>query len=296
MCTPPPDKNSANLLLVAVNGTNESTFKPLSSTHPASGEYSIVQCTSPASSNMSSVAKPQISTQPLVRQGLVQYSPSPSINLPTPLSSSAQENFTPTSRRNNSLDSCQCLQVTASVLEEIEAKILSVNSMSIDGMMNFHQEMLAQCNSVLLCGTCTSRSERMMLLAMACEKLANLCEKASIQYMEDVQDPEANSISTSSPPLAGDIRLGALKETKRSGLGAISAPQKVPYCGEYKVEQWKEWVCILKVLICLQLKALERFLNRMKLASYITRRETHLSMLNFCDKRVKKNLQNLQKA
>lgn len=182
------------------------------------------------------------------------------------------------------------------MLEEIEAKILSVNSMSIDGMMNFHQEMLAQCNSVLLCSTCASRSERMMLLAMACEKLANLCEKASIQYMEDIQDPEVNSISTSTPPLAGDIRLDTLKETKRSGSGAISAPHKVPFCGEYKVEQLKEWVCLLKILICLQLKALERFLNRMKLASYITRRETHLLMLSSCDKRVRKNLQDLQKA
>jgi hypothetical protein len=193
---------------------------------------------------------------------------------------------------------CQCLQMTASILEELEAYILSVDPSSIDAMMNFHQEILGSCSSVLLCWSCANRPEAMMLLALISNKLASICEMASTKSAEDFQTFEANStLSSKSTPNDGNESISRRDQLmlvgRQPGEGFVST--RVQFCGEYRVEHQRDWACLAKLLIRLQLKALGGFLKRVKLVSYIARRETHLLMLNACELRVQKIEETLRK-
>ena len=140
---------------------------------------------------------------------------------------------------------CPCLQTVISILEELENESDLIDTSGLDSVLAFHKGALAQCKILLRCVACMARSEYSLLLVLVCEKLVNFCEK---MVNEHLRRPR------------GQVEF--LAENNSSGDGSVGSahhPQKLSV-GKYGVDLPVEFDCILKVLIALQLKALEGLL------------------------------------
>lgn len=69
------------------------------------------------------------------------------------------------------------------LLEELENKGGAIDPTALESAMAFHKEALVQCDAMLRCARCSARSEHMILLTVACEKLVALCEKVLHRYV-----------------------------------------------------------------------------------------------------------------
>lgn len=193
---------------------------------------------------------------------------------------------------------CRCLQRTATMLEDIEMKTFAEGATSIDAMMNFHQESLGQCDSILSCSDCLNRSEKMMLLVMVLEKLVSLIEKACCRYVQEFRkNGDHNSTITSTTANDGTKRrVSSEWQRSRTGLNdGTSSLTFSPFCGQYKVRSTKDWACIINVLLSIQLKTLDQFVKRMRQVPFISRRESHLAILSGCEHKIERLRQGMCK-
>ncbi len=137
---------------------------------------------------------------------------------------------------------CRCLQTVISVLEELENESDLIDSSGLDSVLAFHKEALAQCRVLLRCVACMARLEYPLLLVLVCEKLVNFCEKMVNEHLRRRR---------------GQVEFLAGKNSSGNGnLGMAHHQQKLSV-GKYGVDLPVEFDCILKVLMALQLKALE---------------------------------------
>ncbi|KAI8185511.1 hypothetical protein K4K51_011558 [Colletotrichum sp. SAR 10_75] len=84
---------------------------------------------------------------------------------------------------------CRCLRLAAHLLEQLGNEGANTEQPTMDGLLNCCREAIKGCDSILSCTLCKSRSESMMLLAMAGQYLSNICEKTVRCYVDVVQQP-----------------------------------------------------------------------------------------------------------
>ncbi|KAL0769099.1 hypothetical protein CaCOL14_008407 [Colletotrichum acutatum] len=82
---------------------------------------------------------------------------------------------------------CRCLRLAAHLLEQLGNEGANTGSANMDVLLNCCREAIKGCDSILSCTLCKSRSESMMLLAMAGQYLSNICEKTVRSYVDVVQ-------------------------------------------------------------------------------------------------------------
>ena len=197
-------------------------------------------------------------------------------------------------------ETCHCLQTTVSMLEEIDLKTLDGRYSPIDVAMNFHQDALNDCTYVLSCRNCTSRPERMMLMTMIAEKLANLCEKTSASCLESIRqpDPRAHPTCGDHHPVATTSRSATEMLAHKSQLATgPSYPFEDMFCGRYRIGRSKDWAYLMRMVIILQVKALCDFLKRIKaIMSIMPRRESHVPKVDACEERARKIIESMWRS
>ncbi|KXH41514.1 hypothetical protein CSAL01_06399 [Colletotrichum salicis] len=82
---------------------------------------------------------------------------------------------------------CRCLRLAAHLLEQLGNEGANTESATMDVLLNCCREAIKGCDSILSCTLCKSRSESMMLLAMAAQYLSNICEKTVRSYVDVVR-------------------------------------------------------------------------------------------------------------
>ena len=93
---------------------------------------------------------------------------------------------------------------------------------------------------MLRCPRCSSRSDYMILLAVVCSKLAELCEKALAKVLQQVK------LQIQS----GDVREGHI--------------ERKTFVGDYQCDTLSEWIYLMKALIVLHVKRVSCLLDKMK--------------------------------
>lgn len=140
---------------------------------------------------------------------------------------------------------CHCLQTLISILEELENESDLIDSSGLDSVLAFHKGALAQCKILLRCVACMAMSEHPLLLVLVCERLVDFCEKMVNEHLRRPQ---------------GQVKILAENNSSEDGnVGSAHHQQKISV-GKYGVDLPVEFDCILKVLMALQLKALEGLL------------------------------------
>ncbi|KAF6793021.1 C6 zinc finger domain protein, partial [Colletotrichum musicola] len=91
---------------------------------------------------------------------------------------------------------CRCLRLAAHLLEQLGNEGANTEQPTMDGLLNCCREAIKGCDSILGCTLCKSRSESMMLLAMAGQYLSNICEKTVRCYVDVVQQSQASPATT----------------------------------------------------------------------------------------------------
>lgn len=139
--------------------------------------------------------------------------------------------------------SCRCLQIIISLLENLEHNGSSIESSTLDSVLAFYKETLTQCKPLLHCGACTARSEHLLLFCLICEKLVDFCERIVNEYLRRPRG-QSDLLIENDP---GEARVSMPRRQKLS-------------IGRYEVDLPIELDFLFKVLIALQLKALEELL------------------------------------
>lgn len=168
----------------------------------------------------------------------------------------------------HSQSTCQCLQSTVVLLEELENKSGAIDPTALDSAMAFHKEALIQCDAMLRCARCSARSEYMMLLTVVCEKLVALCEKVLHRYLEHIA---------------------------QLGPGDNSSRQRI-FLGDYEIDLTHEWEYLMKVVIVFQLRNLGRLLGKMKTLASSAIRGSQLQILIATERRLRRMTVSLQRS
>ena len=206
--------------------------------------------------------------------------------------SSSYNHFSPVARRSadtppgsgmsiscRSLPSCQCLQMAAYVLEELETRNAKFDhTSSLDGVLAFHKQASGYCDTMVNCQRCTSRSEHMMLLTFICEKLVILCEKTSTLFLRQVKRTRGSPKWQESTVVENQI----------------GGPGSQKYIGEYEIDVPQEWNYLIRVLVFIRLENLGSLVARMKAIASTAKRDTQLSMLQNTERRVREVIKMLR--
>ncbi|KAK1977922.1 hypothetical protein LZ30DRAFT_773155 [Colletotrichum cereale] len=153
---------------------------------------------------------------------------------------------------------CRCLELAAHLIERLGNESVNTEVPTMDGLLNCCREAIKGCNSILCCALCKSRSESMMLLAMAGQYLSNICEKTVRCYIDVTQQ-------TQSP------------RTPFTGGSAI-------WFRLYKVESSSEQVQILRLLVMGQLTEFCQLITKIK--SRVGTRKAHMAPLLGAERKI----------
>lgn len=203
--------------------------------------YSHVTSLSPPISTHSEMLPPE---QPAYRDSRNVY---PSPTTPTgPVDQNVQKARSANSSHEPRA-SCHCLQTVFVLLENLQNESDLIDSSAIDSVLAFHKKALTQCSILLRCVACMTRPEHLLLFVLVCEKLVNFCEKMVNEYLRRPR---------------GQFEWLA-KKTSRDASVCMAHEQKLSI-GKYELDLPVELDCLFKVLVALQLKALERLLTEIR--------------------------------
>lgn len=141
------------------------------------------------------------------------------------------------------------------MLEELEARIDIMDTLTPDTALAFHKKTLNQSKAMLYCTQCTSRSENRMLLAFVCEKLGTLCERIVTRHIYQMRQEHRETSKRQKSPTAHR------SEAHRDGN------QHKAHLGNYEVDLSHELDCLIRFLILLQLRDLKALLAKMKVVA-----------------------------
>lgn len=175
---------------------------------------------------------------------------------------------------------CRCLQTVISVLEELENESDLIDSSGLNSVLAFHKEALAQCRVLLRCVACMARLEYPLLLVLVCEKLVNFCEKMVNEHLRRRR---------------GQVEFLAGKNSSGDGNVGTAHHQQKLSVGKYGVDLPVEFDCILKVLVALQLKALEGLLIEVRKAFSLSLHGARVSKFLGNEQRLKALAEKLQR-
>ena len=168
---------------------------------------------------------------------------------------------------------CECLHMMASLLEDLESRMETIASTTLDLILASNKEALIHCNKTLRCEMCPTRSGNMTLLSSICEKLVVLCEHVINEYLHQTQRVESSAKATGK--LSSMLRDGAAGFWQKAFLGA------------YTLDSYPEWDYLIRLLIGLQLRDLERLLVRMKSMASAVGRGARVTSLHAVEQRLR---------
>ncbi|KAF2866143.1 hypothetical protein BDV95DRAFT_612012 [Massariosphaeria phaeospora] len=167
---------------------------------------------------------------------------------------SFSQHAVPLEAANQRTRTCHCLETIVFLLEDLEGSIAVVGESSLDASLASNKGALSSCQRLLRCPDCTTRTETLMLLTFICEKLVKVCSKVVNGYAKHTEESQ--------------------------GLGHSLA------VGEYEVSSGREWNCLMRALILLQLRYLSEFLADMKTIGSSALPQSQFSKLVMNEKKV----------
>ncbi|RHZ50902.1 uncharacterized protein CDV56_101652 [Aspergillus thermomutatus] len=163
------------------------------------------------------------------------------------------------SRRNapqrESRGTCSCLPTAVFLLHELEASSGNSQERHLDSQLSSYRETLSWCERMLQCSTCRSRPENMTVLNLVLERLVGLCDSIVGAYF-DVIDSSGNSSSNSNSSNATEHHPWSTSKSR-----ATEWPEMV--LDDYDIAG-PDWKTLVRVLIFIQMGALDSLLTRMK--------------------------------
>ncbi|KAK1544035.1 hypothetical protein CPAR01_04668 [Colletotrichum paranaense] len=152
---------------------------------------------------------------------------------------------------------CRCLRLAAHLLEQLGNEGANTEIATVDVLLNCCREAIKGCDSILSCTLCKSRSESMMLLAMAGQYLSNICEKTVRSYVDVVQ-----KLQSGNSQLTGDSM----------------------WFQSYKIESPVEKNQVLKCLVTGQLTEFCQLIGKIK--ARVGTRKAHLAPLLGAERKI----------
>lgn len=180
-------------------------------------------------------------------------------------------------------NSCHCLAAAIFSVEKLEASCNSGTRSELDSIIAHQKEAVKQCRSMLECGDCMIKRERLVMLVFMTEKIVAACGRIVALYrMEDGTENQVGPIASSllsrvpsehhliqginsedrglATPKSG---FSALTDTTQScSISVISSETRTPpdwqrlLLGDYEISSPLEWEHLVRVLIFLQLRAI----------------------------------------
>ena len=175
--------------------------------------------------------------------------------------------------------SCFCLQSIFSLLGNLENEDNLIESSTLDSVLAFHKETLTQCNALLRCAACTARSEHLLLFLFVCEKLVNFSEKMVNRYLHR-------------PHTQSELLI----ENNLKDVSVSMASQQKVSVGKYEVDLPVELDCLFKVLMALQLKALEKLLISFRKTILVSMHAAKFSKIFHSERKVEALAKKLQRS
>ncbi|KAF2677438.1 hypothetical protein K458DRAFT_395935 [Lentithecium fluviatile CBS 122367] len=136
---------------------------------------------------------------------------------------------------------CQCLEQSSKLVEAWEGRRHDWEHTAIDSLLNLQRQTAQQCNLVLTCEYCSTRSSSLMLPLMLCEKLVCSFEHYNESYL-----------------FAG------------AGKGKL---------GDFEIQTPQEWAHVMRMLATLQSKATRDLIRRYRVVALSAGWQTQLSIL-----------------
>ncbi|KAB2571924.1 hypothetical protein DBV05_g9419 [Lasiodiplodia theobromae] len=188
--------------------------------------------------------------------------------------------------------SCHCLQLAASLLEDLSDKrACSFDGLSppLDVLLHFSRRALNRAAAIVACERCASLSEANMLLAMATQYMSTIFERV-VKGCIEMQRASSKSggggrrgrASRSASPLGEDGGWGS--ESGSSGGGAAAADHHM-WFSSYCIENVGERAAAVQGLASVQLGEYLRMLRTLKARA--AGRPGHLVLLNEADQKIK---------
>ncbi|TQN68830.1 hypothetical protein CSHISOI_06657 [Colletotrichum shisoi] len=153
---------------------------------------------------------------------------------------------------------CRCLRLAAHLLEQLGNEGANTELPTIDGLLSCCREAIKGCESILGCTLCRSRSESMMLLAMAGQYLSSICEKTVRCYVDVAQQAQSPTA-----PFAGGAAI---------------------WFQTYKVESRSVQIQVLRFLVTGQVTEFCQLIGKIK--SRVGTRKAHLAPLLGAERRI----------
>ncbi|KAF9894902.1 hypothetical protein FE257_004524 [Aspergillus nanangensis] len=173
---------------------------------------------------------------------------------------------------------CSCLATAVFLLDEFEAYSSDSNDRLLDSSLSSHREVLSWCKRMLRCAQCRGRPENMTVFNLVLERLVSLGDSMVDAYFELANDssPSSHSTSTSSSVVG-----------QRSRFPSRSSPPLPPldfvgrlglYLGDYEMGG-REWKALVRVLVFMQIGALDSFFVQLKRLPFLAQRSSHMVRL-----------------
>ncbi|KAL0933407.1 C6 zinc finger domain protein [Colletotrichum truncatum] len=197
---------------------------------------------------------PTTKRSPPIRRETPSLNKAPPATAVSPLSALLETTETTYKRKSE----CRCLQLAAHLLEQLGNEGANTEQPTMDGLLNCCREAIKGCDSILGCTLCKSRSESMMLLAMAGQYLSNICEKTVRCYVDVVQSAQPTSCA-----VPGEAAM---------------------WFQSYKIESESERNQVLKCLVTGQLTEFCQLISRIK--ARVGTRKAHLAPLLGAERKV----------
>lgn len=171
------------------------------------------------------------------------------------------------------------MSLALSLLETLEIERNRKNNGTVDQILRFMKRALAQCNALLDCHICITRSNFMILLVVLSQKMTSSYEVVIRILREQYDQQKQPQYFDSGPNLlekvADDFIADAIERQGKMRLR------------DYEVD-WIEEACVFGGLTTLQLSVWRAFLHRLKTIVLGSGWDTHCLMLTVIEQRVQR--------
>jgi hypothetical protein len=164
---------------------------------------------------------------------------------------------------------CSCLPTAVFLLDELEASSGNAQERHLDSQLSSYRETLSCCERMLQCSTCRNRPENMTVLNLVLERLVGLCESVVGAYF-NVIDSSSNSGN------AAEHHQWSTSKSPPPTSRASEWPEMV--LGDYDIAG-PDWKTLVRLLIFMQMGALDSLLTRMKRMPSMAQRDSQMVRL-----------------
>ncbi|KAL4978764.1 hypothetical protein BDW66DRAFT_148969 [Aspergillus desertorum] len=193
---------------------------------------------------------------------------------PAHTSSDAQQN----PHYQDTRSTCSCLSTAVFLLDEFEAYSSDSNDRLLDSSLSSHREVVSWCERMLRCSQCRGRHENMTVFNLVLERLVSLGDSMVDAYFELADERSLSSNSTSSSSSLAGPR-SQFPSRSSPPLPALDFARRLDlHLGDYQM-RGREWKALVRVLVFMQIGALDSVFVRMKRLPCLAQRSSHMVRL-----------------